>query len=195
MRTFEGKHMLDVLEIKPERSDVDGVDMSRETTGNMFTEECRGWTYTNPKMLLKRTWNEQEKDTEKREWWKRMIFCGTSEGKNEICTKRHEHFTPLLLLLLLCLRDPLFLVLRTDWWHLIFSWLHSILADVWQFFDNFVMEKVMSEIISYFFVNICTSAHSLHLGCQSRPNWFSLNPSCFLQPQIFSSIYLFVWFF
>lgn len=30
----------DVLEIKPERSNIDGVDMSRGGTGNMLVEGC-----------------------------------------------------------------------------------------------------------------------------------------------------------
>lgn len=36
MSTLEGQHMLEVLEIRPERSSADGVDMSRGGTGRML---------------------------------------------------------------------------------------------------------------------------------------------------------------
>lgn len=54
--------MLNVLEIKPERSDADGVDMSRGGTGNMVVEGCRGWTYG-----IKEEDGVKEEDAEERE--------------------------------------------------------------------------------------------------------------------------------
>lgn len=56
--TLEGQHMLEVLEIKWRRWNVDGVDMSRGGTGNMLVEECSGWSYRIPRMSSERIWNE-----------------------------------------------------------------------------------------------------------------------------------------